>query len=226
MCFSTSSRSVPLFQLCVPLALRQANKQHDLPRDYVIDRPVLYPDLSFWQASSTGKLSIRSIRPSMPKDDYSAVAGGRLKLKGVSDARVDKKKKKKKDKSKSKEADKDKSRESSEAPPKAITEGGDSGEADKSERRSKSRSRSRSVSEVPLHVGKTEAERRFEERKRRRLDERLMKEGVRSHKERVEEFNKYLANLSEHHDMYGISLIVFFCSVLGFYFLGANCCCV
>jgi len=132
----------------------------------------------------------------MPKDDYTAVAGGRLKLKGVSDGRVDKKKKKKKEKAKEKEKERDQS--GSEAPTKTITEGIPETN-DKSE---EPRSRSRSTSEAPLYAGKTEAERRFEERKRRRLDERLMKEGVKSHKERVEEFNKYLANLSEHHDMY------------------------
>ena len=135
----------------------------------------------------------------MPKDDYTAVAGGRLKLKGVSDGRVDKKKKKKKGKAKEKEKERDQS--GSEAPTKTITETGlEIPEVkDKSE---EPRSRSRSTSEAPRsNTGKTEAERRFEERKRRRLDERLMKEGVKSHKERVEEFNKYLANLSEHHDM-------------------------
>jgi hypothetical protein len=30
----------------------------------------------------------------------------------------------------------------------------------------------------------------------------LQKEGVKTHKEKVEELNKYLSNLSEHHDMY------------------------
>jgi protein FAM32A len=49
--------------------------------------------------------------------------------------------------------------------------------------------------------GKTEAERRYEERKRKRLDERLRREGVKTHKERVEELNRYLSRLSEHHDM-------------------------
>lgn len=34
------------------------------------------------------------------------------------------------------------------------------------------------------------------------LDERLEREGVKSHKEKVEELNKYLSKLSEHHDMY------------------------
>jgi hypothetical protein len=34
------------------------------------------------------------------------------------------------------------------------------------------------------------------------LNDRLQKEGVKTHKERVEELNKYLSKLSEHHDMY------------------------
>jgi len=33
------------------------------------------------------------------------------------------------------------------------------------------------------------------------LDERLKREGIKTHKERVEELNRYLSNLSEHHDM-------------------------
>jgi protein FAM32A len=34
------------------------------------------------------------------------------------------------------------------------------------------------------------------------LHERLQKEGVKTHKQKVEELNKYLSGLSEHHDMY------------------------
>lgn len=34
------------------------------------------------------------------------------------------------------------------------------------------------------------------------LDERLKREGAKTHKERVEDLNRYLSNLSEHHDMY------------------------
>ncbi|KAF2838445.1 DUF1754-domain-containing protein [Patellaria atrata CBS 101060] len=49
--------------------------------------------------------------------------------------------------------------------------------------------------------GKTEAERNYEERRRRRLEERLRREGGKTHKERVEELNRYLSSLSEHHDM-------------------------
>ncbi|KAF2262866.1 hypothetical protein CC78DRAFT_417763, partial [Lojkania enalia] len=48
---------------------------------------------------------------------------------------------------------------------------------------------------------KTEAELRYEEARRKRLDERLRREGVKTHKERVEELNRYLSELSEHHDM-------------------------
>jgi len=48
---------------------------------------------------------------------------------------------------------------------------------------------------------KTEAEKHYEEMRRKRLEERLKKEGVKTHKERVEEVNKYLSGLSEHHDM-------------------------
>ncbi|KAL8669500.1 MAG: hypothetical protein Q9168_005913 [Polycauliona sp. 1 TL-2023] len=50
-------------------------------------------------------------------------------------------------------------------------------------------------------AGKTEAEIRHEERRRRRLEDRLKREGTKTHKEKVEEFNHYLSNLSEHHDM-------------------------
>jgi protein FAM32A len=48
---------------------------------------------------------------------------------------------------------------------------------------------------------KTEAEKRYEEMRRKRLEDRLKREGVKTHKEKVEELNKYLSGLSEHHDM-------------------------
>ncbi len=35
----------------------------------------------------------------------------------------------------------------------------------------------------------------------RQLDDRLKREGVKTHKQRVEELNRYLSGLSEHHDM-------------------------
>ena len=75
--------------------------------------------------------------------------------------------------------------------------------------------------------GKTEAELRHEERRWKKvcphprpasqvngslvtedgmalckLNQRLKREGTKTHKERVEDLNRYLSNLSEHHDMY------------------------
>lgn len=49
------------------------------------------------------------------------------------------------------------------------------------------------------------------------LDERLRREGTKTHKERVEELNRYLSNLSEHHDMYVLSLSFSFPSLLRYF---------
>jgi len=48
---------------------------------------------------------------------------------------------------------------------------------------------------------KTAAELRFEERRRKRLEENLKTEGAKTHKEKVKDLNRYLSKLSEHHDM-------------------------
>jgi protein FAM32A len=48
---------------------------------------------------------------------------------------------------------------------------------------------------------KTESEKRHDETRRKRLEERMKRDGVKTHKEKVEELNKYLSGLSEHHDM-------------------------
>ncbi|TVY34066.1 Protein FAM32A, partial [Lachnellula subtilissima] len=47
--------------------------------------------------------------------------------------------------------------------------------------------------------GKTPSERAYEEM--RRKTHRIAREGPKTHKQRVEELNKYLSTLSEHHDM-------------------------
>ncbi|SNX86265.1 uncharacterized protein MEPE_04974 [Melanopsichium pennsylvanicum] len=47
----------------------------------------------------------------------------------------------------------------------------------------------------------TDAERKFEEVKRKRMQQRIAKEARTSHKDKVDAFNKYLASLSEHHDI-------------------------
>ncbi|KAK2791550.1 hypothetical protein FQN52_004739 [Onygenales sp. PD_12] len=133
-----------------------------------------------------------------PADEYVS-GGGKLKIKGaagVLDGRVGKKKKKKVKKDKDKEAEGERVGEEN-VDGKREGEEGEEGEGS----RSRSGSQSRGVSEGAAVVGKTEAERRYEEVRRKRLDERLKREGVKTHKERVEELNKYLSNLSEHHDM-------------------------
>jgi protein FAM32A len=165
----------------------------------------------------------------MAGDEYS-VGGGKLKLKGskVSGGRIEKKKKKS-TKKKEGEATQSKSESTpdTERPQSEKDEGVTSGE-------DRERERERDA------PGKTEAEKRAEEIRRKRvcflsfflfprcllsgrdvstsalldretdfseqLHERLQREGVKTHKERVEELNKYLSRLSEHHDMYVFTL--------------------
>ncbi|KAI5840440.1 hypothetical protein DFP73DRAFT_180833 [Morchella snyderi] len=134
----------------------------------------------------------------MGKEDYVST-GGSLKLKGIKDGGI-KKKKSKKSRVKSKSEDRDDGN-SEHALSNPGEELKDSKE-EPGEGRSRSGSAERDGPEKgDYYAGKTEAERRFEERKRKRMDERLKREGIKSHKQRVEEYNKYLSNLSEHHDM-------------------------
>ncbi|EEH09412.1 hypothetical protein HCBG_02949 [Histoplasma capsulatum G186AR] len=149
-----------------------------------------------------------------PANEYVS-GGGKLKIKGapVLEGRVGKKGNKKRKKEKERGKDKEGG---NEGPNGSHDEGADgmrmkSGEGEGAVRsdgdwdvsRSRSRSRSRGVSEGfdKALVSKTEAERRYEEARRKRLDERFKREGFKTHKERVEELNRYLSNLSEHHDM-------------------------
>ena len=56
------------------------------------------------------------------------------------------------------------------------------------------------------------------------LDERLKREGTKTHKERVEELNRYLSNLSEHHDMYVLFLSKApMCFSIIYYITGVEC---
>ncbi|KAG0633553.1 hypothetical protein HOY80DRAFT_610662 [Tuber brumale] len=120
----------------------------------------------------------------MGKEDYIST-GGSLKLKGTKDGGIKKKKKKKP---------------AAPDPTSELKSCKASGKATSADGLEEREEEEEEEPEDP-YAGKTEAERRFEERKRKRMDERLKKEGIKSHKERVEEFNKYLSNLSEHHDM-------------------------
>jgi protein FAM32A len=131
----------------------------------------------------------------MPNSDYTTASGGALKLKG---GNITKKKKKKK----AKQIDAG----SSKAPPKSKSPEQDPQLAESSLTTNLHDEdnilRKELEQDIKLHGRtKTEAERRFEEHRRKRLDERLKKDGVKTHKERVEELNRYLSRLSEHHDM-------------------------
>lgn len=164
-----------------------------------------------------------------PSSEYTSTPStGKLKLKGVKDSKVDKKKSKKK-----------------KAPPE-DSDGAGNEEAefkdssvvlksleDEDAVMTKEKHRQMGIvdgKEVALGAGvedeergkriKTEAEKRYDEQRRRRvrlshcrelfvivnhdglqLEERLKREGVKTHKQRVEELNRYLSGLSEHHDM-------------------------
>ena len=159
----------------------------------------------------------------MPSDDYSTAVSGGLKLKGVNpSSKISKHKKKK-----SKPAQSTASETAEEAKNSASAEGlkqdGEDSEVMTSKSRDGSVDRGEVPTSPPARAGKTEAELRHEERRRKRvgsphshfasephsimltalqLDERLKREGTKTHKERVEELNRYLSNLSEHHDMY------------------------
>ncbi|KAJ5091517.1 hypothetical protein NUU61_006387 [Penicillium alfredii] len=129
----------------------------------------------------------------MAPDEYSG-GGGKLKLKGsrVSEGRVEKKKNKKKEKSQ-KKAEQAEQAQQGDRPETSLTprDGDDDGDRERD-----------GIS--PGNAGgaaKTETEKKYEETRRKRLYERLQRDGIKTHKERVEELNKYLSRLSEHHDM-------------------------
>jgi protein FAM32A len=133
----------------------------------------------------------------MPASDYTASTGGALKLKGSGGITKHKKKKKPKPpaiESSSQALEKDEN----DSAPDAERELGDGGEEE-------------STKPVESKAMKTEAELRFEENKKKRLEERLRRDGVKTHKEKVEELNRYLSKLSEHHDMY---VLTSYCKLL------------
>jgi protein FAM32A len=143
----------------------------------------------------------------MPSSDYAAVTGGALKLKG---SNVTKKKKKK---PKQPAAEDDTTVPTTPngvadgVPPKDETNA-DQISISKTLREEEDSLRQEIETELKQSGRpKTEAEKRFEEQRRKRLEERLKRDGVKTHKERVEELNRYLSKLSEHHDMYALSMI-------------------
>ncbi|KAG6259160.1 hypothetical protein E4U49_005954 [Claviceps purpurea] len=129
----------------------------------------------------------------MPSGEYSTIGSGALKLKG---AKIQKKKKKRKPKA---DLDKDLAIQKREADDAQNSD--DQGK----QRQEKNEDHEDADGEI-VEPRKTEAERRYEEVKRKRLlklaeSSTARPELLKTHKERVEELNTYLSKLSEHHDM-------------------------
>lgn len=165
----------------------------------------------------------------MPSADYGNAVGGGLKLKRAKDAGVKKKKKEKRSKT-ADAGDGDKAQQSALQKALAEEDKGDDEAAGSQVAGTHEKDRASDATDHSDHkgsgdhkdYGKTEAQKRQEELRRKRvsgrlmppqilidlvsdlraqLEERLKKEGIKTHKERVEELNKYLSGLSEHHDM-------------------------
>lgn len=140
-------------------------------------------------------------------DEYASVTTGKLKLKGVTDGRVEKKKKRKKPKSEDQSAqqnvnvqtDRDEFNDNSVILKHLADEHAEM--AKEEHEISNSSMNDKDGPEDVRDFVRTESQKRFEEQRRKRLEERLKREGVKTHKQRVEELNKYLSSLSEHHDM-------------------------
>lgn len=132
------------------------------------------------------------------------ITGGALKLKGS--AGVTKKKKKKKSTVKLDEASTERalSASRSESPSKSDLPKSQSPAPSDAVSKTDDLSLDPFDEEALRARGKTETEIRFEMMRHKMLLKKLKKEGVKSHKEKVEEYNKYLASLSEHHDMWVI----------------------
>ena len=144
----------------------------------------------------------------MAGDDYSSAIGGGLKLKGSKPSGI-KKKKSKSSKAGAAAASTStsitKRASSTSPPPPAATPHTDSKEVSTSTTaKDEEDALWRQVDEREQEQDyKTPTEKRHEEMRRKRLEDRLKREGGgRTHKQRVEELNRYLSGLSEHHDMY------------------------
>ncbi|CCE28502.1 hypothetical protein E4U22_006948 [Claviceps purpurea] len=129
----------------------------------------------------------------MPSGEYSTIGSGALKLKG---AKIQKKKKKRKPKA---DLDKDLAIQKREADDAQNSD-------DQGKQRQEQNEDHEDADGEIVEPRKTEAERRYEEVKRKRLlklaeSSTARPELLKTHKERVEELNTYLSKLSEHHDM-------------------------
>ncbi|KAJ7386470.1 Protein fam32a [Desmophyllum pertusum] len=110
-------------------------------------------------------------------DAYEGVSRGSLKLKGVADGGVKKKKKKNKAK-------------------KVLEDVSHSVSKDGSEESQK---------EAPTQDARTPAQIAYDKIQEKRAAERILKKAEKTHKQRVEQFNDYLDGLTEHYDIPKVS---------------------
>ena len=120
-------------------------------------------------------------------DEYAFASKSTLKLKGV-DNPIKKKKKKK---------DKNREKEKAEKAIEEVSEAGGSG--------SGSGAGAVGDDEDPIFKGKTPSEVAYLKKKRDVELSRIKKRANLNHKEKVEKFNSYLNNLSEHYDIMKVS---------------------
>nr|ACO15247.1 FAM32A [Caligus clemensi] len=118
--------------------------------------------------------------------EYDSVITSSLKLKGVSESSG---KIKKKSKKKKKSKDLEPSYSSSKDPRDVCDDG-----------ETETPSAEEGSSTSSYYKGKTKTELQFLKRKEKLDTERIKKKASVSHKERVEKFNEYLNNLSEHYE--------------------------
>lgn len=120
-------------------------------------------------------------------------AGGSLKLKGVFEKKIKKKKK-----SKSKSA-------SELLKEGMIVNKPDLNTADSNDSRGSDVASGGAGSKPPTVLSKTKAELAFERFNEKRNEEKILKRAEKSHKERVELYNKHLDSLSEYNDIPKVS---------------------
>ncbi|KXZ54845.1 hypothetical protein GPECTOR_4g917 [Gonium pectorale] len=75
------------------------------------------------------------------------------------------------------------------------------GEKDESAEQTRKAIHGYALEQSPTEDRRTEAEKKFEARFRKVEEQMCKKAAQKSHRDRVKEFNEYLAKLSEHHDI-------------------------
>ncbi|RLN08437.1 protein FAM32A-like [Panicum miliaceum] len=179
-----------------------------VPKRPIFLQPFLPVSLSSPDPDTSKKVVEASAFPSRPPpprgtagntcemSEYQNVVGGRLKLKGkaldVKEGGVKKKKKTKKHREESSQIGHDELHEggSSELPTNPnseLTEADKTGEEEGNPH--------------PDYDHLTPAERRYMEQKQKIDMQKLAKVANKSHRDRIQDFNQYLANLSEHYDI-------------------------